>query len=94
MFKYQLTNHNKSSGDPAFPLLSSCGELELNWFLKQVGVGDNPAPVKAAKHVVIKYDPECIIGFIMTGRDAELKHSVLKLLAFFFFLAVFILFLR
>lgn len=92
MFKYRLTNHNKSSGDPAFPLLSSCRELELNWFLKQVGVGDNPAPVKAAKHVVIKYDPECIIGFIRTGRDAELKHSALKLRAFFCFGCFYIIF--
>lgn len=42
--------------------------------MKQVGVGDNCAPVKAAKHVVIKYDPEYIkSGFIRAGCDAELK---------------------
>lgn len=31
-------------------------------------------PVKAAKHVVIKYDPEYIkFGFISAGSNAELK---------------------
>lgn len=60
--------------------------------MKQMGVGDNCAPVKAAKHVVIKYDPEYIkFGFIRAGCDAELKAKcvecveILSELFFFFF---------
>ena len=37
-------------------------------------MGDNPAPVKAPKRVVRKYDPEYIkFGFIMAGSDAAPK---------------------
>ena len=37
-------------------------------------MGDNPAPVKAPKCVVRKYDPHYIqFGFIMAVSDAELK---------------------
>ena len=39
-------------------------------------MGDNPAPVKASKCVVRKYDPEYIkSGIIMVGSDAETKRT-------------------
>lgn len=75
-FGYHHANHDTSlaRGNCAFPLSANSLPSEMEQFLKQVGVGDNCAPVKAAKHVVIKYDPEYIkFGFIRAGCDAELK---------------------
>lgn len=51
-------NTSLSRNNSSFPVLAGCVPSEMDcFFFKQVGVGDNPAPVKAAKNVTIKYDP-------------------------------------
>ena len=78
--EYHHPDHNTSSSTDEHVLLLlaswhslGCSDIKRTSFWNEK-VGYNPAPVKAPKRVLRKYDTEYIkFGFIIAGSHAELK---------------------